>query len=151
MRSAIILFLLTLSVWASAQEIRIQGSADFSFTNSELEAGDDFSLSAESTEKINLDIKKLSKDAYWTVQVQKNDINWDNQVKIYVRRTSNGNGKGNVWGGWNFIQINNLNSTFITGYEKLNNIDIQYKLEGIDVTLEAGTYYADIVYTLYEN
>ncbi|MBI1305013.1 MAG: hypothetical protein GC181_00195 [Bacteroidetes bacterium] len=134
-----------------AQEIRIQGSVSFSFDQIRIEPGGDFDLEAESTDKVNLDIKKLTKNAYWTVMVSKNDVNWDSQVKIYVRRTSSGDGKGFANGGWNYILINNLNSTFLTGYEKLNNIDLQYKVEGMDVSMEAGTYYTDIVYTLFED
>ena len=143
--------MLILGVNATAQEIRIQGSATFSLDKMDISPGDDFDVSMESTERIDIDIKKLDKDAYWSIMVQKNDINWDNQVKIYVRRTNSGNGNGSVWSGWNYTRIGNFNTTFCTGYKKLNNIRIQYKIEGLDVTLESGTYYTDIVYTLFEN
>ncbi len=138
---------------ALAQEIKIQGSPSFSFANTDIQPGEGFPTLSETSNNINIDIKKLSKNAYWTVSVNKNDINWNNQVKIFVRRTSggSGHGSGSVYGGLNYIQINNLSSTFITGDKKVNDIDIQYKITGVDVTLPADDYYTDIVYTLYEN
>jgi len=140
---------------ALAQEIRLQGSPSFSFANTDIQPGEGFPSQSETTNNINIDIKKLSKNAYWSVSVNKNDTRWNNQVKVFVRRTSsgtsNGNGSGSVYGGLNYIQINNLSSTFITGNKKMSNIDIQYKITGVDVTLPADDYYTDIVYTLYEN
>lgn len=146
----LLLFISFISIDSFAQQIQIQGSATFTLKNIDIDPGEDLNYALESTNSINLDIKKLSKNAYWTVMINKSDLTWDNQVKIYVRRTSGGNGKGSVWGGLSYTVINDLPSTFFTGYNQIGNIDIQYKIEGIDVTMEARDYYTDIVYTLYE-
>lgn len=146
------LILLLLAPFASiAQQIVVQGAANFTYNDADIDPGEDLSSDMESADKINLDVKKLQKNAYWSITVSKNDINWNNSIKIYVRRTTDGNGAGSVWGGQNYIQINNVPSNFLNGYEKLNNIYLQYKISGVDVTLPADSYYTDIVYTLYEN
>lgn len=112
---------------------------------------EDYSLETESKQDgVRMDIKKLKKQAYWSVTVYKSDINWNNQVKIYVRRTNSGSGNGSTWGGSNYTQIRNMPQTIMQGYGQLNNIYLQYKLHGISVELPANTYYTDIVYTLYE-
>jgi len=146
-----IVFVLICNTFANGQEIRIRGDVDFSFTYTNIKAGEDYSLETESKQDgVRMDIKKLKRQAYWRVTVNKSDINWDNQVKVYVPRTSSGNGNGSVWGGTNYTLINNMPQTFMQGQGLLNNIYLQYKLSGISVELPANTYYTDIVYTLYE-
>ncbi len=136
---------------SSAQEVRVRGSVDFSFSYSNIKAGEDYSLETESKhDGVRLDVKKLKKSSYWRIAVSKNDINWDRQVQIYVRRTTNGNGNGYVWGGQNYSEVRNMPATFMQGYGILNNIYLQYKLVGISMELPADTYYTDIVYTIYE-
>ena len=147
----LIIGLLLINSTAWCQEIRLRGSGKFSYRNADIQAGDDFASEAETSNNIYLEIKKAGQRDYWSVLVSKNDINWDNKVKIFVRRTSSGNGNGSVYGGLNYSQINNLSSNFLTGNGKLDDIDIQYKITGVDVTLPAQRYYTDIVYTLYEN
>lgn len=136
---------------AYAQEVRIRGDVDFSFSYTNIKAGEDYSLETETKhDGVRMDIKKLKRQTYWRVTVNKSDINWDNQVKVYVRRTNDGSGNGTTWGGTNYTQITNMPQTFLQGQGLLNNIYLQYKLSGISVELPANTYYTDIVYTLYE-
>jgi len=146
---SILFCLMGLSLFA--QEIRIRGSVDFSFSATNIQPGEDYSLETQSKQDgVRLDIKKISRQAYWRVTVNKSDINWDNQVKIYVRRTNSGSGNGSVWGCTNYTQIQNMPQTAMQGQGALNNIYLQYKLTGISVSLPANTYYTDIIYTLYE-
>lgn len=143
------LFLCSLTVFG--QQIRISGDVEFAFNYASIKAGEDYSLETESKQDVaKLDIKKLKKQAYWRVTVCKNDINWDNQVKVYVRRTNSGSGNGTVWGCTNYTQIRNMPITVLQGQGALSNIYLQYKLDGISLAVPANTYYTDIVYTLYE-
>ncbi|MFT5724531.1 MAG: hypothetical protein ACI9JN_001650 [Bacteroidia bacterium] len=134
-----------------AQQIRIRGDVEFAFTYANIQAGDNYTVKSESKQDgVKLDIKKLKRQAYWRVTVCKTDINWNNKVEIYVRRTNSGNGNGSVWGCTNYTRIRNIPQTVMQGYGALNNIYLQYKLNGISIDLPANTYYTDIVYTLYE-
>lgn len=134
----------------SAQQIRIRGSIDFT-PGYNIKAGEDYETEIESgSRSVRMDVKKLKKQQYWSVTVNKSDINWDNSILIYVRRTTNGNGNGSTWGGTNYTQVRNIPQTLFQGRGLLNNIYLQYKLSGISVELPASTYYTDIVYTLYE-
>ena len=97
-----------------------------------------------------MDIKKLDRQSHWKITVYKNDINWDNRVGIYVRRTSTGNGSGATWGGTNYVEIRSMPQNFLQGSGSLTNINLQYKLMGLSIEIPSNTYYTDIVYTLYE-
>ncbi len=150
-KSAICLFLLVVATTVFGQQIRIRGSVDFSFNLANIQPGEDYSLATESKQDgVRLDIKNLRRQANWRVTVSKSDINWDNNVKVYVRRTSSGNGNGSLWGCSNYTQIRNMPQTVLQGRGALNNIYLQYKLDGISLSLPANTYNTDIIYTLYE-
>lgn len=140
---------------AFAQDIVVQGKVEFNFSkHCSIRAGEDYSTYLTSdADAVNIDIKKLQKNRYWTVAVSKRDIDWDNQVKIFVCRSSNGNanGKRRVWGGTNFQRVHNLPCYFFGGFEKVSNIDIQYQLRGLSTSIESKDYYTNIVYTLYED
>jgi hypothetical protein len=147
----LILTLTFASLYSHAQQIRIKGDVEFSFNYSNIKAGEDYSLETESKrDGVSLSINKLKRQAYWRVTVCKTDINWNNKVKIYVRRTNSGSGNGSVWGCTNYTRIRNMPQTVMQGYGGLNNIYLQYKLNGVSVDLPSNTYYTDIIYTLYE-
>jgi hypothetical protein len=142
---------------AYAQDIVVQGSVSFDFEkHCNIRAGEEYkSYITSDDDAVNIDIKKLKKNSYWTIAVSKRDVDWDNRVKIFVCRSSNGNANYNnkrwVAGGTNFQRIQNIPSYFFRGYEKVSNIDIQYQLRGLSANLESKTYYTNIVYTLYED
>ena len=136
---------------ASAQEIRIRGDVEFTYKYSKIKAGQNYSLETEGKQDgVTMDIRKLKRNSYWAVTVYKSDINWDNSVKIFARRTNRGSGNGYTWGFTNYTRIRNMPQTVMQGYGMLNNIYLQYKLRGISIDLPADTYNTDIIYTLYE-
>lgn len=142
---------------AHGQDIVVQGSVSFDFEkHCNIRAGEEYnSYLTSDDDAVNIDIKKLKKNAYWSVAVSKQDVDWDSRVEIYVCRSSNGNANYNnkrwVAGGTNFQRIQNIPCHFFRGYEKVNNIDLQYQLRGLTANLESKTYYTNIVYTLYED
>ena len=151
------LILMVFATLGFAQDIVVQGSVSFDFEkHCKIRAGEEYqSYITSDDDAVNIDIKKLKKNSYWSIAVSKRDVDWDNRVKIFVCRSSDGNANYNnkrwVAGGTNFQRINNIPSYFFRGYEKVNNIDLQYQLRGLSANLESKTYYTNIVYTLYED
>ena len=134
-----------------SQEVRIKGTVEFSFSQSNIKAGENYQVeTASRKDGVVMDIKKLDRQSHWKITVYKNDINWDNRVGIYVRRTSTGNGSGATWGGTNYVEIRSMPQNFLQGSGSLTNINLQYKLMGLSIEIPSNTYYTDIVYTLYE-
>ncbi|MBO6517867.1 MAG: hypothetical protein JJ975_15080 [Bacteroidia bacterium] len=136
---------------AFGQQVTIKGEVEFSFQYANIKAGEDYSLETESKQDgVSMSIRKLKRNSYWAVTVYKSDINWNNKVKIYVRRTNGGSGNGYTWGCTNYTRVRNMPQSIMWGAGGLNNIYLQYRLSGISMDLPANTYYTDIVYTLYE-
>lgn len=146
-----LLVFIFLGLFSYGQEVRIKGSIQFKKISTSIRAGEDFSSELISDDNdVRLSVKKLKKRQYWSISVNKSDITWNSSLNIYVRRVNNGSGNGSVWGGTNYVSIQNMPQQFFQGHGLLNNIYVQYKVSGLSVTVPADTYYTDIVYTLYE-
>lgn len=84
----------------------------------------------------------------WQVSMRKIDSNWHADFTLYARRTSSGTGMGGVNGGTSYLDIRNTNRSFFSGWGDRNNIDIQYRLEGVSINIEPGIYTTTIIYTV---
>lgn len=85
----------------------------------------------------------------WRVDVRKVNTNWDNRLKIYARRTSNGSGFfGGIQNGTSYQEIQNVDQSFFDGSGYRNNITIQYSISGFSVLIPVDTYSTTVMYTL---
>ncbi|KAA0992840.1 hypothetical protein [Dyadobacter aurulentus] len=89
----------------------------------------------------------------WSVSVQMtNTSNWDPSLKLFVRRTGDGTGSAILGGSNNYIQLTTANQAFFWGLLSLgfnrDNVPVQYKIEGLSVTLPVKTYTTTIQYTI---
>lgn len=139
--------LLIFSTLSTAQTIRITGDWNFSIPSSDIkEAGEDFSGSYESNlNQVYIDVES---NKTWTVLVQKNNIDWNNDLRIYVKRSGDGIGSKKVTGGKNYRRIRNKSNNFFKGDKDRLFIPLQYKVDRVSVTIPANTYIVEIVYTL---
>ncbi len=131
----------------NAQSISVTGQWNYTIPTIDItEAGEDFiGTYTSSINQVYLDIIFNNR---WAVSVQKNDIDWDNRLRIFVHRTGNGSGIGRINGGQNYRRINNQDFRFITGRNNRNSIPIQYQMRNVSVTLPAYNYVTEILYTL---
>lgn len=131
----------------SAQEIRVTGQWNYTIpTNNITEAGEDFThRHTSSRNQVYLDIIY---DNNWSVSVQKNNIDWTNQLRIFTRRTGDGIGSEPITGGQTYIRIRNLDSQFITGNKNRTSIPLQYQVRRVSVIYAAHTWVTEIMYTL---
>ena len=153
LKTLVILFLTLISTsHVQGQVITVTNTVDFTFTSASILAGQNYSPEIESTSNaVLMSITGFKNKDNWSVTVNKSDANWDTGVAVYVKRTTAGTGLGTVSGGTTYLQVLNTPQTFVTGTGKhVSDINLQYKLNGISVELEATTFYTDIVYTLYE-
>lgn len=89
----------------------------------------------------------------WDINISKNDIDWHNDLKIYVKKTGNGESEFNTTtlGGGVYQKIENYDQYFFEGTGWIENIPLQYKITGISVTVPAKTYTTEIIITLSDN
>ena len=131
-----------------AQTIQVTGSNPVISSASVTEAGLDYTSGASIQSSASQTTISLAPGGgfwgyyfgAWRVDVRKVNTNWDNRLKIYARRTSNGSG---FFGG-----IQNVNQSFFDGSGYRNNITIQYSISGFSVLIPVDTYSTTVMYTL---
>jgi hypothetical protein len=101
--------------------------------------------------QIELSVTGNFRNGIWSVQISKSDIDWNNQIEIWIKRTGNGTGGGEVYSGTTYQKINNIPMSFINGKKAVNKIPLQLEIRNLSVTIPARDYSTNIVYTLYEN
>ncbi len=143
------------------------------------EAGDDFVSLIENTNDSYLSVttdnifNKAQKKYPWYITVYKSDINWDNNLTLEIRRSSdgnnwnngngnngngngnNGNGNGNsnngkLYDGTSYREVTNLPAYFFGGGRETMNIQISFRLNNVSVLIPADDYETTILYTIYE-
>lgn len=89
----------------------------------------------------------------WQVQVSKNEIDWDSQLELWIKRAGDGKSEYNLrpQSGTDFQKLESYNSIFFDGNGWINAIPIQLKITGLSVTLPAKMYTSEIVFTLIDN
>ena len=86
----------------------------------------------------------------YAVTVRRQDINWHENLDFYIRRTGNGNGavSSTITGGTNYLLLSTFDQVFFTGFRRRLNVPIQYRIEGISLTIPSGNYSTNIIYTV---
>ena len=86
----------------------------------------------------------------YAVTVRRQDINWHPSLDFYVRRTGNGNGAATstITGGTSYLLLSTFDQVFFTGFRRRLDVPIQYRIEGISLTIPSGNYSTNIIYTV---
>jgi hypothetical protein len=89
----------------------------------------------------------------WQIHVSKNNLDWDETLELYIRRTGEGKSDYNTkpLNGDYYQKIESYNNFFFAGQGWISSIPIQLKLSGFSVTLPAKAYATDIIFTLIDN
>ena len=168
-KKSILFFLLFLCLFlpVANSQIRLDVTGGWSKsvpTTDVTEAGDDLQGNYRSgASAVKIDVYQRSYwdnfSGYdWRIDVSKVDIDWNNTLRIYARRTGDGLGYpfwfwyifGAISGGTNFQQITDVDQAFFNGTDSDLDIPIQYSVRGASLTLPAKTYSTTIVYTVTE-
>lgn len=168
MKIAWVLIFLLGGLLANAQymELSVDGMVSFDGTDFTInEAGEDWSPSVESQSNISVSIEFQSfwdglfnPNRRWRVEVMKEDLSWNNQVALEIRRTGDGyanwynnQGKTRIDGGENYLVVDGVSRDFINGRGRAYSVPLQLKLSGISVTLGAQDFETNVILTIYDN
>lgn len=133
--------------FTSAQSINVTGDWNYTIPTTDIaEAGNDFT--GTYTSRVNQVYLDITYNRNWTVSVQKNNIDWDNKIRIFMHRTGNGFGTGRIQGGKNYKRIRNKDIRFITGRRARYSIPLQFQIRKVSATIPAHNYVVEIMYTL---
>jgi hypothetical protein len=143
--------LLLFTVETVAIQIVVTGSWTRTIDAADLQglAGSDLNPFYESaTNQIGIDIRQTQTN--WRVDIKKVDTNWHGNFHLFVRRTSNGNGSGNISGGTTYQEVTDADLAFFSGSLTRNFIDVQLRLEGVSVQVPQDSYATTVYYTVTE-
>ena len=113
-------------------------------------AGSDLISDQESAQdQVALTIADTTGDTdNWRVDARRSDTNWPVGLSIFVKRTSDGAGTGNISGGSAYQEVTVSDGSFFSGSGNRNGIGMQLKLSGASVGIAPDTYSTSIVYTV---
>ncbi len=84
----------------------------------------------------------------WIVYVRKLDINWHNDLHVFLRRTTDGSGPGTIRDGTSYMELTDVDQQFFRGQRNRNNVRAQAQLTGVSVDIPPDTYSTTIYYTV---
>jgi hypothetical protein len=84
----------------------------------------------------------------WGINVRRVDGTWDGDLKLYVKRTSDGEGNGSISEGLFYIEITTTDTQLFTGAGNRNNVDLQYELTGMSISASPDNYSTTVVFTV---
>lgn len=120
------------------------------------EAGADLQSSFVSAPDFNqLDILNMASSQGWKISVSRRDINWPAAFVPYIQRTSSGvpcgtcAGVNPVTSVNGYLQITSMEQYFIYGTGEVTGIDVQFKVEGISLSVQADSYSTEVIFTIY--
>jgi hypothetical protein len=138
-------------VWA-AVSISVTGSWFETIDETDLVggAGSELKSTYESAaDQISIDLLGAGQKG-WRVDVRKVDTDWHAALGLYVRRTSDGVGKGQIAGGTSYQQVTDTYQEFFRGDHNRRNINVQLMLDGVSAELPCGNYLTTVYYTVVE-
>ncbi len=162
---ALLLVFSSFGLFAQKMEVEVVGGTSFDGSNLVINnAGSDFSSSVVMESTVYLGVSSAnqwdnwgSTKRSWRINVRKEDINWNNDLKLEVART----GDGNWWyfllyGSWvydgmSYQTIANNSTYFFRGKGLLADVPIQLRLSGFSVTQGADDFETNVILTIYDD
>jgi len=136
---------------AEAIDITVVGSWSLSITSADLVAGAGSDLKSDyesATDAVSISISATAGASdSWRVDVKKVDTNWQGNLILYIKRTSNGTG-GSVSGGTAYQEVTDINTFFFSGSDDASGIKAQLKLSGVSIQVPIDTYTTTVYYTI---
>jgi hypothetical protein len=83
----------------------------------------------------------------WRVDVKKVDTDWQGNLILYIKRTSDGTG-GSVSGGTAYQEVTDVDTSFFSGSDDVSGVKAQLKLSGVSIQVPIDTYATTVYYTI---
>ena len=156
MGRAFFFLVLLLLLVTTAESIDIAATGGWSETVDQLDlvsgaGSQQFDTYESATNATVIDITNtIDKKDAWRVDVRRVDGGgWHGDYTLYLKRTSDGNGQGSIIsGGLSYIEITTTDSEFFSGEGALWNVDTQYQLTGMSISVLPASYSTTIIFTV---
>lgn len=84
----------------------------------------------------------------WRIDVKRIDSTWNNNLRLYVKRISDGSGSGTVTGGLSYVEITGNDIQFFSGAGDRSGLSLSYELTGMSVLVPPNMYSTTITFTI---
>jgi hypothetical protein len=146
--SLVVFFVLLLGKAEGLEDITATGGWTRTITTSDLISGAGSNLQNTYTSVSNATVLTLTSSGAWRVDVQRTDTSWRAEFTLSAQRTSNGTGSGTISGGQSYIAVTAVAQEFFRGTFNRNNVNAQYRLAGMSVTIPPATYTTTVTFTI---
>jgi hypothetical protein len=161
----LVLFFL-LPGWVTAQllTVVVEGDANFNQTLIPVrEAGTDYASVLEAVSSVYISVlnynelgQNQNSNERWSVYLHKSDTGWDDQLLLEARRSGDGynvnnQGNPNIHDGINYQPLSDNQLYFFRGRGEIASIPVSLRLSGFSVTMGAGDFETNLVFTVYDN
>ena len=167
MKNLLVVFFAIAFYFTQAQDlgVSLDGMVAFNEENITInDAGSDFSVTVESESPLYVAIifgnfwdKSSNPNAPWRIEVQKSDYNWNNNLVLETVRAGDGINSKNrnkptkIYDGTNYQTINNMSGYFFRGRGEIEEIPVNFKINGMSVVNGAQDFETKIVFTIYDD
>ena len=152
-----------LSVSAQRVGVEVFGGTSFDMSNLVInDAGSDFSSAIAMESTVYLGISSASQwDNWggtrrsWRINVRREDINWNNDLKLEIARAGDGSWwyfyfyGSIIYDGISYQTVANNSTYFFRGRGLLGDVPIRLRLSGFSLTQGANDYETNVVFTIY--
>lgn len=95
-------------------------------------------------------------NARWKILVHKSNIEWDDDIKLEVRRRGKGyngyyNGSPKVYGGASFFEVTNTPTEFFSGKSLVYDIPLKFRVRNLSLAMGANDFETDVIFTIYDD
>jgi hypothetical protein len=112
-------------------------------------AGSDLISTFDDAAATNLSIVNASGSSdHWRIDVRRIDSAWNNALRLYVKRISDGSGSGSVTGGLSQVEITGNGVQFFSGAGDRSGMFLSYELTGMSVAVPPMIYGTTVIFTV---
>jgi hypothetical protein len=84
----------------------------------------------------------------WTLRIRRGVGAWNDDLKLFVRRSSAGIGSGTISGGEAYVEVTAGDVAIFSGSDDRSSIALQYKLTGLSHNVSPNVYTASLLFTV---
>ncbi|MDX8338300.1 hypothetical protein SLH46_03825 [Draconibacterium sp. IB214405] len=151
------------AVVTQAQGLQISLTGMVTFNETQLvisEAGEDIEGTITSNSGVQLSIESNNywdmKNEKWRIYVHKSNVEWNDGIKLEVKREGNGEntdnkGGTNIHDGTSYAEISDTPNYFFRGMGLIANIPLAFQLKDLSLTMGANDFETDVVFTIYDD
>lgn len=149
----LVIGLIFLGSEVSAIDIQIIGSWPETIDKDDLAQGPGSDLKStyeSSSGAVSITISGTTgRDDAWRVKLRRTDSTWNVNSTLFVKRTGDGQGPGEISGGRAYQAITTANTEFFTGCGDRAGIPLQFRLDGVSLkAAPPGHHSTTITYTV---